>query len=399
MTGRTCRVCGCTDDRACLVLVDGGGIFDDEYVPCSWAEPDVCSGCVDGVASIPHHALVTTGGGVSMTALLEAINAEAEQLDDAIAHALTALEDLQSKREIVADMHRNAIRLLGVEYEQAKRDEAAAADAAEEQAPATQESKKPKPPVGGQKKGKGIGRPADRAKRTREQAMAIAQENGTIIARDLWEKGLCSRSAADGALARLVADGLLEVESAPRGPHPAVYRPRGGRSEAPASSGAAERPSAQASSPSDEPPTTSTTSLDDAARHSIVPPARPPARRREPPKRKALSVDEQKELERVDATAPAMSSRVRRLEDEPPKPPTDTRPVSVQLVELLGGDTPYTLQEAADKLGTTPEVLQPHLNEAIATSVVKAAGEDHRGKTVFMTTRAIGIQMRGRRAA
>jgi hypothetical protein len=31
--GPACRVCGCTDDRAC----PGG---------CSWAEPDLCSRCV-----------------------------------------------------------------------------------------------------------------------------------------------------------------------------------------------------------------------------------------------------------------------------------------------------------------------------------------------------------------
>lgn len=33
---RTCRVCGCTDDNACLT---GGR-------PCSWVAPDLCSACV-----------------------------------------------------------------------------------------------------------------------------------------------------------------------------------------------------------------------------------------------------------------------------------------------------------------------------------------------------------------
>ena len=32
---RTCRVCGCTDDKACL---PPGG-------PCHWVEPDLCSAC------------------------------------------------------------------------------------------------------------------------------------------------------------------------------------------------------------------------------------------------------------------------------------------------------------------------------------------------------------------
>jgi hypothetical protein len=32
-----CRVCGCSDDDACVV--------DGE--PCGWVEPDLCSGCID----------------------------------------------------------------------------------------------------------------------------------------------------------------------------------------------------------------------------------------------------------------------------------------------------------------------------------------------------------------
>ena len=33
-----CRVCGCTELAAC-------------YPPCFWAEPDLCSACVSGIAS------------------------------------------------------------------------------------------------------------------------------------------------------------------------------------------------------------------------------------------------------------------------------------------------------------------------------------------------------------
>jgi hypothetical protein len=32
---RKCRVCGCTDDRACLV----------QGIPCCWIEEDLCSSC------------------------------------------------------------------------------------------------------------------------------------------------------------------------------------------------------------------------------------------------------------------------------------------------------------------------------------------------------------------
>lgn len=32
---RKCRVCGCTDDRACLV----------QDIPCCWIEADLCSAC------------------------------------------------------------------------------------------------------------------------------------------------------------------------------------------------------------------------------------------------------------------------------------------------------------------------------------------------------------------
>ena len=33
----TCRICGCTEDDACVI--------DGE--PCGWVERDLCSGCVD----------------------------------------------------------------------------------------------------------------------------------------------------------------------------------------------------------------------------------------------------------------------------------------------------------------------------------------------------------------
>lgn len=43
MDGDTCRVCGCTDDAAC----PGG---------CSWAEPGLCSNCVDKVDTGPENS-------------------------------------------------------------------------------------------------------------------------------------------------------------------------------------------------------------------------------------------------------------------------------------------------------------------------------------------------------
>jgi len=35
-TPRKCRICGCTDNRACM----------SSRGPCYWVEPDLCSGCV-----------------------------------------------------------------------------------------------------------------------------------------------------------------------------------------------------------------------------------------------------------------------------------------------------------------------------------------------------------------
>lgn len=39
---RKCRVCGCTNDRACLVE---GGPGEDILSLCHWVEPDLCSAC------------------------------------------------------------------------------------------------------------------------------------------------------------------------------------------------------------------------------------------------------------------------------------------------------------------------------------------------------------------
>lgn len=43
LRGGRCRVCGCTDDRACLVLEYSGAVG-----PCSWADAEgtLCSACV-----------------------------------------------------------------------------------------------------------------------------------------------------------------------------------------------------------------------------------------------------------------------------------------------------------------------------------------------------------------
>lgn len=38
MMARTCRVCGCTEDNACV---------DDGLTPCHWVAEDLCSECVD----------------------------------------------------------------------------------------------------------------------------------------------------------------------------------------------------------------------------------------------------------------------------------------------------------------------------------------------------------------
>lgn len=44
---RACRVCGCTDELACI-HADG--------VPCYWADDDICSVCADdGTCDLPNH--------------------------------------------------------------------------------------------------------------------------------------------------------------------------------------------------------------------------------------------------------------------------------------------------------------------------------------------------------
>lgn len=50
----TCRVCGCTDSRPCVLhaendlvdVADVGETLPLGYTTCSWIEPDLCSGCV-----------------------------------------------------------------------------------------------------------------------------------------------------------------------------------------------------------------------------------------------------------------------------------------------------------------------------------------------------------------
>lgn len=37
---KQCRVCGCTDENACMIRDDGG------FKPCYWVEDDLCSACV-----------------------------------------------------------------------------------------------------------------------------------------------------------------------------------------------------------------------------------------------------------------------------------------------------------------------------------------------------------------
>ena len=41
---KTCRVCGCTETRACIP-------------PCSWAEPDLCTSCQQVMAAIAKWAV------------------------------------------------------------------------------------------------------------------------------------------------------------------------------------------------------------------------------------------------------------------------------------------------------------------------------------------------------
>ena len=42
--GSTCRVCGCTDDAACLLRVRDP-LGREAELACWWVEPGLCSGC------------------------------------------------------------------------------------------------------------------------------------------------------------------------------------------------------------------------------------------------------------------------------------------------------------------------------------------------------------------
>ncbi len=46
---RVCRVCGCTDDNACIVE---GGEGEDIISTCYWVEADLCSACAECTAPI-----------------------------------------------------------------------------------------------------------------------------------------------------------------------------------------------------------------------------------------------------------------------------------------------------------------------------------------------------------
>jgi hypothetical protein len=68
---RTCRVCGCTDDSACLDTAS------DE--PCYWVEPDLCSACVDPQIFGPDGTQVSVHDAVEM---MIRNSAGLEDLDD-----------------------------------------------------------------------------------------------------------------------------------------------------------------------------------------------------------------------------------------------------------------------------------------------------------------------------
>lgn len=60
MRSGVCRVCGCTQNAACvldqagrIVDVADGQTLPDGATVCSWIEPDLCSGCVDAPAPPP----------------------------------------------------------------------------------------------------------------------------------------------------------------------------------------------------------------------------------------------------------------------------------------------------------------------------------------------------------
>jgi hypothetical protein len=51
-TVRTCRVCGCTEDNACVVHDPQTGQIDDA---CLWVEADLCCACIPGASTMWQH--------------------------------------------------------------------------------------------------------------------------------------------------------------------------------------------------------------------------------------------------------------------------------------------------------------------------------------------------------
>jgi hypothetical protein len=50
----SCRVCGCTDERACVRAHPGGAYRHGSgarYDTCEWAEPGLCTACAPGAAA------------------------------------------------------------------------------------------------------------------------------------------------------------------------------------------------------------------------------------------------------------------------------------------------------------------------------------------------------------
>lgn len=79
MLGQACRVCGCTQDRACSHPTFG---------PCWWIAPDLCSHCGEPtIVLAEYHAVAAELGGITMQARPGWLDTWAKKATAALEHA------------------------------------------------------------------------------------------------------------------------------------------------------------------------------------------------------------------------------------------------------------------------------------------------------------------------
>jgi hypothetical protein len=90
---KECRICGCTDDEACIT-----------DAPCSWEEDDLCSACKTALDLVAHEALIVSAhfedGLAAMHSLLNRSFKAIRALDDAQLQSLIKSAQLLSHAQL-----------------------------------------------------------------------------------------------------------------------------------------------------------------------------------------------------------------------------------------------------------------------------------------------------------